>query len=52
MELLGFKHRPTFGDNYLLPALRLGYIEMTVPYKPNSSKQKYKKCYVIHNLEV
>ena len=43
MELLGLKHRPTFRDNYLLPALELGYIEMTIPNKPNSSKQKYKK---------
>lgn len=43
MELLGLKHRPTFRDNYLLPALELGYVEMTVPDKPNSSKQKYKK---------
>ena len=43
MGLLGLKHRPTFRDNYLLPALELGYIEMTVPDKPNSSKQKYKK---------
>ncbi|MDF2948879.1 MAG: uncharacterized protein K0R07_900 [Sedimentibacter sp.] len=42
MELLGLKHRPTFRDNYLLPALSLGYIEMTIPDKPNSSKQKYK----------
>lgn len=43
MILLGLKHRPTFRDNYLLPALKLGFIEMTIPDKPNSSKQKYKK---------
>lgn len=43
MELLELKHRPTFRDNYLLPALELGLIEMTVPDKPHSSKQKYKK---------
>lgn len=43
MELLGLKHRPTFKENYLLPALELGYIEMTIPDKPNSSKQKYRK---------
>jgi hypothetical protein len=42
MELLGLKHRPTFRDNYLLPALKLGLIEMTIPDKPNSSKQKYR----------
>ena len=43
MALIGLKHRPTFRDNYLLPALALGYIEMTVPEKPNSSKQMYKR---------
>ena len=43
MVLLGLKHRPTFRDNYLLPALELGIIEMTVPDKPNSSNQKYRK---------
>ena len=43
MELLGLRHRQTFRDNYLLPALELGYIEMTIPDKPNSSKQKYRK---------
>lgn len=42
MVLLGLKHRPTFRDNYLLPALELGYIKMTIPDKPNSSKQRYK----------
>ncbi len=29
MERLGLKHRPSFRDNYLLPAMELGYIEMT-----------------------
>lgn len=43
MGLLGLKHRPTFRNNYLLPALELGMIEMTIPDKPNSSKQKYKR---------
>lgn len=43
MALLGLKHRQTFRDNYLLPAMEKGLIEMTIPDKPNSSKQKYKK---------
>lgn len=43
MEKLKLKHRPTFRNNYLLPALELGLLEMTIPDKPNSSKQKYRK---------
>lgn len=42
LERLGLKHRPTFSNNYLRPALELGLIEMTVPDKPNSSKQQYR----------
>jgi len=42
LERLGLKHRPTFSNNYLRPALELGLIEMTVPDKPNSSKQRYR----------
>lgn len=43
MERLGLSHRPTFRKNYLRPALDLGLIEMTVPDKPNSRNQKYRK---------
>lgn len=43
MELLGLKHRQTFRENYLLPAMEKGLIEMTIPDKPHSSKQKYKR---------
>jgi len=43
MYLLELKHRPSFRDNYLLPAIKQGYIEMTKPDKPNSNKQKYRK---------
>ncbi|MFV0363907.1 MAG: Fic family protein [Suipraeoptans sp.] len=43
MERLGLKHRPTFRNNYLLPALEAGHVEMTIPDKPNSNKQKYRK---------
>lgn len=43
MERVGLKHRPTFRKNYLQPAIEYGYLEMTIPDKPNSSKQKYRK---------
>jgi predicted HTH transcriptional regulator len=39
---LDLKHRPTFLYDYLKPALEQGFIEMTVPDKPNSSLQKYR----------
>ena len=44
MERVGLKHRPTFRNNYLLPALKLGLIEMTIPDKLNSSKGR---CYKV-----
>ena len=43
MELVGIKHKLTFRDNYLKPAIELGMVLMTVPSKPRSSKQKYYK---------
>jgi predicted HTH transcriptional regulator len=42
MLSLELKHRPTFLYDYLHPALEQGFIEMTIPDKPNSSKQKYR----------
>ena len=41
-ELLGLKHRETSQNNYLKPLLKSGWIEMTIPDKPTSSKQKYR----------
>ena len=43
MERLGLSHRPTFRKNYLRPALDMGLIEMTIPDKPNSRNQKYRR---------
>lgn len=43
MERLGLSHRPTFRKNYLTPALNAGVIEMTIPDKPNSRNQKYRR---------
>lgn len=43
MERLGLSHRPTFRRNYLVPALEQGLIEMTIPDKPTSRNQRYRK---------
>lgn len=43
MARLGLSHRPTFRKNYLNPALEQKLIERTIPDKPNSKKQNYRK---------
>lgn len=43
MKRLGLSHRPTFRKNYLTPALDKRLIERTIPNKPNSKNQKYRK---------
>ena len=40
--MLKLKHRPTFLENYLKPALNSGFIEMTQPDSPKSPTQKYR----------
>lgn len=43
MGRLELSHRPTFRKNYLNPALDQKLIEMTIPDKPSSRNQKYRK---------
>lgn len=43
MKRLELSHRPTFRKNYLTPALDKRLIERTIPDKPNSKNQKYRK---------
>lgn len=43
MERLDLSHRPTFRKNYLNSALAQGVIEMTIPDKPNSQNQRYRR---------
>jgi Fic family protein len=44
MKRIGLSHRPTFRQNYLQPALDAGLIERTLPEKPNSRLQKYRRA--------
>lgn len=41
MGLLGLQSRSNFRENYLLPAIKSGFVEMTLPDKPNSRNQRY-----------
>ncbi len=41
LELLSLKHRPSFLENYLNPAIQQGYVAMLYPEKPQSPRQKY-----------
>lgn len=43
MERLGLSHRPTFRKNYLMPALEQGLVERTIPEKPSSRNQRYRR---------
>ena len=40
LELKGDEH---FREAYLLPALAAGLIELTIPDKPRSSRQRYRR---------
>lgn len=42
-QLLEVSDRKYFREYYLNPAIEGGYIELTIPDKPTSSKQKYRK---------
>ena len=42
MSFMKLAHKPNFRKNYLQPAIELGIIELTIPEKPSSSKQKYR----------
>ena len=41
MEKIGLKHRPTFLENYINPAVEAGFLKVLYPDKPNHPRQKY-----------
>jgi len=42
MKLLNISHREYFREKYINEAIKIGIIELTIPAKPTSSKQKYR----------
>lgn len=42
MTFVGRSNRSKFREQVLAPLLALGVVEMTIPDKPNSSKQRYR----------
>ena len=42
MAMIGLKDRKSFYELYVLPSFEMGYIEYTIPNKPNSRLQKYR----------
>lgn len=42
MTFVGRRNRSKFREQVLAPLLALGVVEMTIPEKPNSSKQRYR----------
>lgn len=55
LEAVGRSNRTKFRDHVLAPLLEAGLMEMTIPEKPRSPKQKYRTTNVglkaIENLE-
>ena len=43
LDYLGLTDSKNFRERYLVPLLNAGKIEMTIPDKPSSRRQKYKK---------
>lgn len=42
MDVMELKHRQSFTSNYLKPSIDLDLVEMTIPDRPKSIKQKYR----------
>ena len=43
MEYIGLKHRYNVKHRYIDPFIDSGFLVMTIPEKPNSKSQKYKR---------
>ena len=52
MKALSISDREHFREFFIKPALEKGWIEMTIPTKPNSKNQKYRKVILVEFIEV
>ena len=43
MDLLGWRDRTKFRNKFITPLIKIGILEMTIPEKPNSRLQKYRR---------
>ena len=41
MSKIELKHRPTFMENYLNPAIKNGFVRLLYPDSPRHPRQKY-----------
>ena len=51
MERIGLKHRYNVKHRYIDPLIEGGFLVMTIPEKPNSRSQKYKRVFVQNSIE-
>jgi len=47
IKAMGWKNRTKFRNKFLIPLLEKGLLKMSIPEKPQSSKQKYQTIQVL-----
>ena len=51
LTLLGLKSRQTLRMHYLDPAIQEGLVEMTIPEKPSSRNQRYRRTQILCDIK-
>ena len=44
LEHIGYKYNSKYMVSHIKPLIEMGYLELTIPDKPNSKNQKYRKA--------